>query len=338
LIAGKLLAGRSIAGRVIVMLIADILIAGFFAACEKENAGDAIDPGTLGRWTTHGATGGLGDNFIWTIYEDSEGNIWAGTGDAGARKYDGKGWRGYTTMNGMLSDNVYSISQDADGDMWFGTAGGLNLLIDGVVYYNENFNGMHITALFYDSQNRLWIGTYGDGLFMFDGNAFYPAYFTDLEEYNYINSITEDGNGLIWFATEAAAIYFYSTNFYIVDSTSGMYSTDITYILEDSWDYLWFCNFYGEFLTRYDGKSFEKIYLYHGFELAGTFSMTEDLNNNLWFVTAAGGIMKYNGLEMVPVKLPETHRDESFNCSLTDSKGNLWFGGFRHGILVYHNE
>jgi ligand-binding sensor domain-containing protein len=318
--------------------MAILLLACITVACEDESARDALDPGTLGRWITYNAGSGLGDNFIWNIYEDSQGNIWTGTNDAGVRTFNGTNWSGYTTNSGMLSNTVYAVVQDADGDMWFGTGGGLNFLIDGLVYYNENFLDVPITALYEDSHRRMWMGTYGAGIYMYFNGSFYEAYFAGRKEYNYINSITEDKSGLIWFGTEGAAIDFDGNDFFIVDSTYGLHNQDITFILEDSWDQLWFCSFHNKFISRYDGKNFEEIYLYHGYNIAGTLSMAEDLDHNLWFVTAAGGIIKYNGIEMIPVKTPLSHQDESFSCSLADRNGNLWFGGLKHGILVYINE
>ncbi len=320
------------------LAIFPVLALCLFSGCENDGAGDALDPGEIGQWIAYGPGSGLGDDFVWNIYEDGQGNIWAGTGDAGARRFDGSRWTAYTTSQGMLSNSVYSVCQDADGDMWFGTGGGLNFLIGGQVYYHEYFLDIPITALFMDSRDRMWMGTYGDGIYVYlDCSYYHPAYFTENEGYNYINSITEDTGGRIWFATEAAAIYFDGQDFYIVDTTAGLYSNDITFIMEDSWGDIWFCGFYGRFLTRYDGLDFEKIYLYHGYNISGTFAMAEDLDHNLWFMNAAGGIVKYNGIEMIPVKVPESHADESFSCGMADSRGNLWLGGMKRGILVCLN-
>ena len=307
-------------------------------ACEKENAGDALDPGTLDRWITYNSTNGLGNDFVWDLCEDDQGNIWAGTGGGGARKFNGQSWRGYTTDNGMLSNSVYAVTQDVDGNVWFGTGGGLNILIGEVVYYSMDIIGIPVTALFEDSHRRMWVGTYGYGIFVYFNGAFYNQYFEDSTDYNYVNSITESGSGLIWFGTEGAAINFDGNDFYIVDSRSGMNNRDITHILEDSWDQLWFCSYYGKFVSRYDGNGFEEVYLYNGYNIAGTFSMEEDLNHNLWFVSGAGGITRYNGIEMIPVKPPEGYEDESFNCSLADRNGNLWFGGIKHGVHLYINK
>ena len=67
-------------------------------------------PGTLAR--------------VWTVAEDRAGNLWFGTIDAGAWRYDGKDLVNFTTQNGLTSNSIWTIYQDRTGDLWFGTAGG----------------------------------------------------------------------------------------------------------------------------------------------------------------------------------------------------------------------
>ncbi len=64
-------------------------------------------PGTLAR--------------IYTINEDTNGNLWIGTADAGAWRYDGKQLKNYTTKDGLTSDAVSTIYKDKKGELWFGT-------------------------------------------------------------------------------------------------------------------------------------------------------------------------------------------------------------------------
>ena len=64
-------------------------------------------PGTLAR--------------IYSINEDDTGNLWIGTADAGAWRYDGKNLKNYTTKDGLTSDAVSTIYKDKNGTLWFGT-------------------------------------------------------------------------------------------------------------------------------------------------------------------------------------------------------------------------
>src|SRR5882757_2753346 len=76
----------------------------------------------------------ISGNFIWSLHEDREGNIWAGTIEGGLDKYQpatGKFIR-YThdphNPSGISNNTVQSILEDSHGDLWIGTADGLDRL------------------------------------------------------------------------------------------------------------------------------------------------------------------------------------------------------------------
>ncbi|MBL7904045.1 MAG: hypothetical protein JNL22_03390 [Bacteroidales bacterium] len=79
--------------------------------------GDKSMPGTL--------------EHVFTIAEDSQGNVWFGDRDAGIWKYDGVKMTNYTTKDGLTNDNALSIFEDDKSGLWFG-------MEDGKVY---KFNG-----------------------------------------------------------------------------------------------------------------------------------------------------------------------------------------------------
>lgn len=60
---------------------------------------------------------------VWTINEDTNGDLWIGTIDAGVWRYDGKNLTNYTTKDGLAADGVTAIYKDKKGELWFGTAG-----------------------------------------------------------------------------------------------------------------------------------------------------------------------------------------------------------------------
>lgn len=60
---------------------------------------------------------------VWTIDEDTDGNLWIGTIDAGAWRYDGKTLTNYTVKDGLTDNGVTVIYKDQKGELWFGTAG-----------------------------------------------------------------------------------------------------------------------------------------------------------------------------------------------------------------------
>ncbi len=105
-----------------------------------------------------------GDN-IWSITEDSQGNLWIATwGGAGVAKYDGTHFTFYTEQEGLIHNDIWSVIEDHGGN--------------------------------------IWLGSYGEGISVFDGNGFTSI--TDQQGLpnNIISSIIEDPNGDIWVGTE----------------------------------------------------------------------------------------------------------------------------------------
>ncbi len=74
-------------------------------------------PGTLAR--------------IWTIGEDQAGNIWFGTIDAGAWRFDGKSLTNFTARDGLGCDGIWTIARNRAGGLWFGTDEGVVLEYNG---------------------------------------------------------------------------------------------------------------------------------------------------------------------------------------------------------------
>jgi len=68
--------------------------------------GDEAPPGTL--------------EHVFTITEDSQGNIWFGDRDTGIWKYDGIELKNYTKKDGLTNDFALSIYEDKDNELWFG--------------------------------------------------------------------------------------------------------------------------------------------------------------------------------------------------------------------------
>ncbi len=61
---------------------------------------------------------------VFSIGEDKDGNIWFGTVDAGAWKFDGENLTNYTTKDGLTSMEIMEIYLDKKGILWFGLGDG----------------------------------------------------------------------------------------------------------------------------------------------------------------------------------------------------------------------
>lgn len=77
-------------------------------------------------WTVYTEEDGLADDTVLAIAVESDGTVWAATGDpdeepTGVSRFDGQTWTTYTSADGLVSDRVQLIAVAPDGAVWFGT-------------------------------------------------------------------------------------------------------------------------------------------------------------------------------------------------------------------------
>jgi hypothetical protein len=76
------------------------------------------------NWCTYTTADGLMDNRVYSISEDTSGNLWFGT-RGGANRYDGRSWARYDAGDGLASGGVFAILEDRRGELWFATQNGV---------------------------------------------------------------------------------------------------------------------------------------------------------------------------------------------------------------------
>ena len=78
-------------------------------------------------FTNYSNIEGLNNSDVFDIYKDSDNNIWIGTTNKGAYKYNGKSFVNYKFNNikNLPTYAIQNILQDKNGIFWFGCSGGL---------------------------------------------------------------------------------------------------------------------------------------------------------------------------------------------------------------------
>jgi len=151
---------------------------------------------------THGFDG----NEIFSISEDSQGNIWIGALN-GLYKYDGETYFRYSTENGLSYNDTRTVFEDRDGVIWVGTSAGLNKIADGNVLKvglmkkrpeDQTPDKTYISAIHQDEEGVMWFGSYGHGLFRLEDGQVTNitkehGLFDDI-----VSHIVEDEKGYFW--------------------------------------------------------------------------------------------------------------------------------------------
>lgn len=129
-------------------------------------------------------------DWITSIAEDAEGNIWFGRDGYGASKFNGKSFVHFTTKEGLNSNNVQSIVPDNEGNIWIGTRvaekdnadtkkrfgqGGLNKFDGEKFIHFPEIKGLSendVYEIYKDLSNDLWFSTRSNGVYKLKNNEF----------------------------------------------------------------------------------------------------------------------------------------------------------------------
>ncbi|MGC3959221.1 MAG: two-component regulator propeller domain-containing protein [Verrucomicrobiota bacterium] len=118
---------------------------------------------------------GLPQDWVCSLAEDRERNLWVGTGGGLALLRERKVTM-YSPPDEWQGRPVYSIMRAHDGGIWATTEGAGVYHFDGTnwSHYGESqgLANLFVWSVFEDSQNRIWAGSWGGGLFRLEQDRF----------------------------------------------------------------------------------------------------------------------------------------------------------------------
>jgi len=171
-------------------------------------------------------------NAIWSIYQDSQDNIWLCTRDNGLILFDKnkgvieKHITNNITDTTISSNNIRIITEGKNGTLWIGTDDNglcsLNINTKQIIRYNKIAD--KIKSLYFNKENDiLWIGTNGNGIKKFDTKTQKIETFTTDQGLpnNVIYGIIPDKKDNLWLSSNRGI-----TKFSINQATSNIVNYD----------------------------------------------------------------------------------------------------------------
>ncbi len=241
------------------------------------------------QFTNHTLKFGLRQFHIFSLLEDSKGNLWFGTIGAGIYKYDGKYFSNFTTEHQLGGNKVFCIAEDKTGNIWLGTDNGASCF-NGNTFINyttqHGLSDNFVSAIAEDKSGKLWLGT-NSGVDCYDGKAFTKFKIGADFSVTNVRSIIEDSNEDIWISCQNGVFRFDGKS---IDKISPEFAVCI---LEDKMGNIWLSG--GEvsgremILLKYNGKSLTEIT-----RSKQVFGIIEDRTGNIWYGTA-NGVIRYDG-------------------------------------------
>lgn len=246
---------------------------------------------------------GLSDDFIWSLYEDSNAFIWVGTSGAGLDLLSANHFQIFNPDGGLANDIVYDIIERENGDIWFGVIqGGISVLSkNGYQHFGTEDGLGHLSIrCFHDEGDTLWIGTENGLTIYTDGRFQEVSELFQVKDYS-IFDIHRDATGALWFACKGER--YYGENGGVIrysngeishyDRDHGLASNNIYCIHESSDGDILFGSTMG--VERWEGDTCSPL-LGTGSSPCHTTTLTmkEDYLSNLWIGTV-GGLAVYRG-------------------------------------------
>jgi len=182
-----------------------------------------------GEITNYSSETGFPSNNLLTIHEDKKGNIWFGSIDVGAIKYDGKKFILINEKLGLSNNAVWSITEDENDNIFLGTGeGGINCINGKTITKIDRSDGLcsnFIATLNWDNFEKvIWVGTNNGINKLKLGPNLKPLsiqYYSEEEGFKgtEVTSCSQDKDGLIWFAT-INGVYRYDRKFDIPNKSA----------------------------------------------------------------------------------------------------------------------
>src|SRR6056297_1134869 len=154
---------------------------------------------------TYNKTDGLLCNEINTVIVDHENKKWIGTAQ-GLNVFDNNQWVSFTQTDGLVGNDVKSLLDNGEDSLWIGTAKGLSFF-DGNTFYNYTTSDGLISNVINDLayfNGELYVATIM-GVMVYDGDEFQSLDDPEGLSDGWINTITVNRQGTLWFGTNAGA-------------------------------------------------------------------------------------------------------------------------------------
>jgi ligand-binding sensor domain-containing protein/signal transduction histidine kinase len=285
-----------------------------------------------GTFRVFGAAEGLTNSFVRVIFEDRDGNLWAGT-DAGLFRMQNESLTRIDGHGGIPQMSVHSICQDREGRLLVGGRGLLVLSGRAAAYYtsSESLADNSIRTIRQTSDGAIWIGTIS-GLRRLDhgliGNPF-PA--SRIVSGTNISFLLESRRGQLWIGTYGQGLMRYQAGRVVrFSEPASLLHNNVLAIFEDAEDDVWIGTQGG--LLRLSPSAATTVNTVDGAPQSIN-TIYQDPGGGLLVAALSGRLFQVSRETLVPVRLPAEVSGLTIRNTFRDSAGTLWMGTDGQGVV-----
>jgi len=291
-------------------------------------------PGTADKPLHFDHVSGFPSDWIITLCEDREGNLWAGTGSGGLAVLRPSNIQVVSPPDHWQGRAALSVYPGHDGALWIGTEGAGLYRLQNDVWTNfgpaQGILNPYIWSLAEDNRGRLWAGTWGGGLFVQNGNHFDFA--PGMENISPPAPALLNGrDGGMWVGTAVGLLHYQGgrTNWFTEDN--GRALSDVRTMAEDSQGALWF-GMAGGGLARLKNGSIQRFRTTDGLSSDFIECLHFDKEGTLWIGTFGGGLDRFKNARFAAINRKQGLPNSVIGDIEEDDWGFFWMSS-HDGII-----
>ena len=279
---------------------------------------------------------GLADDFVRSLYEDDEHNLWVGLCSGGLAR-----WRIATLIplrdepRELREAQPAAILQDHEGYLWIGTWGaGLFRLKQGRFLHELSLgDSTAIRTLEEDAAGNVWIGTWFDGLFRYNAAGFKQILLGRETLTDAISALLSDKDGGFWVGTYTGLLH-YADGVPAKNKGVLLLKDKLITCLAQSDD--------GSILVGTSAGLYrvvgDKVRMVEGLSHPYVLSISIDNARNVWVGTKGGGLDWLKGDHPVHLDTTNGMVDYTVFSVFDDGQGFLWMATSRGIVRVQRQQ
>jgi len=283
---------------------------------------------------------GLAQSQIFSIMQDSRGNLWLGTYGAGVNRFDGIHFDRFNEYDGLSNNIVHSIFEDSKGNIWFGFEKGGVTRYDGISFKTfsdvQHLKSATVRMINEDADGNIWFGTDESGLYKFDGHKTEEINI-DGKMADHVYTSARDNAGNLFFSEGKSHIYQVtngSISLY-VEINQPDHDESINAICISNKNEVLFSS--SETLYSYDGNEIRLLNDGSTWNNIPVNTIYIDDQQYIWIGTDGAGVFKYDHQQYTEYTTESGLTNDIIYGILQDDNGNMWFAT-NAGLSNYRGE